>query len=76
MVETPDITFVILHKLKTFYPIRDPQTSDIMLSLKSMFFSCPHNYYNNYYSDYACKPQGFQYWASVCFPNIPNFMDR
>ena len=22
------------------------------------------------------KPQGFQYWASVSFPNIHNFMDR
>ena len=48
MPEKCDIMFKILHKLKAFDPIRDPETSDIMLILVSMFFSCLCNYYNDY----------------------------
>ena len=48
MVEKHEIMFEILHELNMFDPIRNPQTSDIMLILLSMFFSCPHNYYNDY----------------------------
>ena len=31
------IMFEILYKLNTFDPIRDPETSDIMLILQTMF---------------------------------------
>ena len=45
MVEKHDIKFKSLQKLNTLDPVRDPETSDIMLILHSMFFSCPRNYY-------------------------------
>ena len=48
MVEKHGVMFEILHKLNTFDPIRYPGTSDIILILLSMFFSCPHNYPNEY----------------------------
>ena len=48
MVEKHDIMFEILQKLKTFDPIREPETYDIILILLSMFFSCPRNYYDDY----------------------------
>ena len=40
MAEKHDIMFEILHKLNAFDPIRDPETSNIMLILSSMFFIC------------------------------------
>ena len=48
MVEKGHIMFEILHKLKPFDPIRDPDTSDIMLILLSMFFRSSRNHYNDY----------------------------
>ena len=48
MVEKHDIMFEILHKLKAFDPIRDPEICDIMLILLSIFFKCPPNFYNDY----------------------------
>ena len=46
MVEKHGIMFQILHKLNPFGPIRDPEISDIMLILLSMFFRRPCNYYD------------------------------
>ena len=48
MVEKHDIMSKILHKLNTLDPIRNPETSEILLILLSMFFSRPSNYYNYY----------------------------
>ena len=42
------IMFEILHKLNPFHPVRDPETSNSMLILLSMFLKCPLNYYNIY----------------------------
>ena len=47
MVEKYDIMFKILHKSNAFDPIRDPETSDIVLILQAMLFGCPHIYYND-----------------------------
>ena len=38
----------IMHKSIAFDPFTDPETSDIMLILLSMFFCCPRHYYNDY----------------------------
>ena len=48
MVEKHDIMLEILRKLNTFDPIRDPETSDIILILLSMVLRCPRNYHNDY----------------------------
>ena len=53
MVEKHDIIFKILHELTPFDPIRDSETSDIMLNLLSTFFRCSHSYYNDYYNSLA-----------------------
>ena len=39
MAEKRGLIFKILHGLNTFYPIRDPETSDIMLISLSMFLA-------------------------------------
>ena len=57
MVEKHGIMFDILHKLNAFDLI--PETSDIMLILLSMFFSCPHNYYDYILSCENLKFQSF-----------------
>ena len=54
MVEKHDIVFKMLHKFNAFDPIRDPETSDIMLILLLMFFSCPRNCYNDYNKKRLC----------------------
>ena len=48
MFEKRDIMVEILHELNPFDPIREPETSDIMLIFAINVFSCPHNYHKYY----------------------------
>ena len=47
MAQKHDIMFEILRKSNAFDPIRDLETSDIILILLSIIFSCPCNYYKD-----------------------------
>ena len=47
MVENCDIMLKILHKHNSFERTRGPDNCDVRLIFWSMFFGCPHNYYNN-----------------------------
>ena len=56
MAEKHDVMFDISYKLNTFNPIRDPETSDIMLILLSLFLRYPRNYYNDYEVELVLEP--------------------
>ena len=46
MIEKSDNTSKILHRSNPLDAVRDPETSDIMLTFLSMFYRCPQNYYD------------------------------
>ena len=59
MVDMLGTTSEILHKFNPLDSIRDPKNYDIMLIWCSMFFTNPHNCYNDYNVIAHARSSGF-----------------